>query len=59
VIQSLAEKLVGMLRTRDPLSERVHATKPEALVAAGSGVAKTLLQRAAGRRARSAARVTP
>ncbi len=59
VIQSLAEKLVAMLRTCDPLSERVHATKPEALVAAGSGIVKTLLQRATGRRARSPAGEAP
>ena len=50
VIQSLAESLVRKLRTADPLSDRVHATKPEALVAAGSGILRTLLRRAGGKR---------
>lgn len=38
VIQSLAERLVGKLARFDPLAERVHASKPEALVAAAGGV---------------------
>ncbi len=59
VIQSLAESLVGKLRTRDPLSERVHATKPEALVAAGSGIVKTLIQRAGRSGSRAQARLAP
>ena len=58
VIQSLAESLVRKLRTRDPLSERVHATKPEALVAAGSGILKALLQRVGGG-ARTQAKLAP
>jgi squalene synthase HpnC len=57
VIHSLAESLVGKLRTRDPLSDRVHATKPEALVAAGSGIGRTLFQRLGGGRKRAQARL--
>lgn len=45
VIQSLAESLVSKLRRRDPLSERVHATKPEAAWAAAAGIVRTLLSR--------------
>ena len=45
VIQSLAEALVAKLRSRDPLSERVHATKLEAGAAAISGVVQALLLR--------------
>ena len=59
VIQSLAESLVGKLRTKDPLSERVHATKPEALLAAGAGVAKAILQRMTGRGIRAQAKLAP
>lgn len=45
VIQSLAETLVSKLRRNDPLCDRVHATKPEAVKAAGLGVVRTLLSR--------------
>ena len=45
VIQALAEPLVAKLARRDPLSERVHATKPEALLAAASGIASGLWRR--------------
>jgi squalene synthase HpnC len=38
-IQSLAERLVGVLRTRDPLSERVHLSKPQMLFTGLSGAA--------------------
>lgn len=38
VIQRLAEKLVGMLTTRDPLSERVHLNKAEAAATAAAGM---------------------
>ena len=31
VIQAFADKIVGMLKVRDPLSERVHLSKPELL----------------------------
>lgn len=45
VIQSLAEALVDKLRRRDPLCERVHAGKPEALLRAGLGVLRGAWQR--------------
>lgn len=45
VIQSLAEALVDKLRRRDPLHERVHAGKPEALLRAGLGVLRGAWQR--------------
>jgi squalene synthase HpnC len=36
-IQSLAERLVGVLKTHDPLSERVHLSKPQMLLTGLSG----------------------
>jgi squalene synthase HpnC len=45
VIQALAESLDRRLQTRDPLSERVHHTKPETLLVALSGAAATLAGR--------------
>lgn len=45
VIQSLATRLLGVLRERDPLSERVHLTKGEAVMEAASGGTRTLLRR--------------
>lgn len=48
VIQSLAEALVGKLRQRDPLSERVHTSKAEALAFAGRGVIRGLWRRRPG-----------
>jgi hydroxysqualene synthase len=45
VIQSLAARLLGVLRERDPLSERVHLTKGEAAIEAASGGARALLRR--------------
>jgi hydroxysqualene synthase len=59
VIQSLAEALVRKLRTRDPLSERVHATKGEAVFAAGTGIGRALLQRMSSRGARAQAKLAP
>ncbi|WP_375460217.1 squalene synthase HpnC [uncultured Enterovirga sp.] len=50
VIQTLAEALVGKLKSRDPLSERVHATKAEALGSAVLGVGRALWQRRPGTR---------
>lgn len=44
VIQRLAESLVARLKTRDPLSERVHHRKAEALALAGVAVARRLLR---------------
>lgn len=54
VIQRLAEALVGKLRRLDPLADRVHAGKAEALALAAMGVARGLWQR---RRPSPAARV--
>jgi len=45
VIQSLATRLIGILRTRDPLSERVHLGKAETVAGAASGSARALLHR--------------
>lgn len=45
VIQSLAEALVGKLRRLDPLRDRVHANKAEALFWAGTGVLRGAWQR--------------
>jgi phytoene/squalene synthetase len=45
VIQSLAEALVSKLRRRDPLRERVHASKGEALLWAATGIARGAWQR--------------
>ncbi len=45
VIVRLAHKLIAMLMTRDPLSERVHLTKPGALLQAARGAAATFAER--------------
>ena len=45
VIQTLANHLLTMLRVRDPLSERVHLTKVEALAAGATGSVRALLHR--------------
>ena len=58
VIQSLAEALVGKLRRLDPLSDRVHASKPEALGLAALGVMQGLWRRRPGG-ARLAAGASP
>jgi phytoene/squalene synthetase len=44
-IQSLAERLVGVLRARDPLSERVHLSKPQMLLTGLFGAAGALSRR--------------
>ena len=44
-IQSLAERLVGVLRTRDPLSERVHLSKPQMLMTGLSGAVGAMSRR--------------
>jgi hydroxysqualene synthase len=49
VIAHLAQKLVTMLRHRDPLSERVHLTKPRVLALTLVGISAGLVER--GRRA--------
>jgi squalene synthase HpnC len=57
VIQGLAERLLGKLRSRDPLADRVHAGKAEALVVAATSVVGALLSRR--RKAAITARTAP
>jgi len=45
VIQTLAARLLEILRVRDPLSERVHLTKGEAIAEAANGGTRVLLRR--------------
>lgn len=45
VIQNLAEALVGKLRSRDPLRDRVHAGKSEAVMLAAGGILRGLAWR--------------
>jgi len=45
VIVGLARKLIGLLKTRDPLSETVHLSKPHAAAIAARTVAATLVGR--------------
>ncbi|RUP08101.1 squalene synthase HpnC [Hyphomicrobium sp.] len=46
VIVGLARKLIGLLKTRDPLSETVHLSKPHAAAIAARTAAATLVGRA-------------
>jgi squalene synthase HpnC len=48
VIQAFADRIVGMLRVRDPLSERVHLGKGELLARTLAAVAAETARRAAG-----------
>ncbi|MCA1458711.1 squalene synthase HpnC [Bradyrhizobium sp. BRP22] len=50
VIQAFADRIVNMLKVRDPLSERVHLSPLELLGYSFSGVAGELARRAIGRR---------
>jgi squalene synthase HpnC len=50
VIQAFADRIVGMLKVRDPLSERVHLSKPELLGQSIGGMVSEMIRRAAGRR---------
>jgi squalene synthase HpnC len=50
VIQSFADKIVRLLKVRDPLSETVHLGKFELLAYSLGGVASELGRRAAGQR---------
>jgi hypothetical protein len=50
VIQTFAEKIVGMLKVRDPLSERVHLSPLELLGQSAIGIAGEVISRAVGRR---------
>jgi squalene synthase HpnC len=54
-IQSLAERLIGVLLTRDPLSERVHLSKSQMLLTGLSGATFAMTRRLFGRRAPSSA----
>ncbi|MCP1971238.1 squalene synthase HpnC [Bradyrhizobium elkanii] len=51
VIQAFADKIVNMLKLRDPLSERVHLSPVELLLQSLGGVAGETARRATGRRA--------
>ena len=50
VIQSFADRIVGLLKVRDPLSERVHLNPVELLAFSLGGVASEIIRRASGRR---------
>ena len=50
VIQSFADRIVGMLKVRDPLSERVHLGPMELLAYSAGGIASEMRRRATGRR---------
>jgi hydroxysqualene synthase len=50
VIQAFADKIVGLLKVRDPLSERVHLDPLELLAYSLGGIASEMARRAVGRR---------
>jgi phytoene/squalene synthetase len=50
VIQSFAGRIVGLLRERDPLSERVHLSPLELLLRSAGGIAGEAMHRTVGRR---------
>jgi phytoene/squalene synthetase len=50
VIQAFADKIVRLLKVRDPLSERVHLNPMELLGHSLGGMASEIARRAAGRR---------
>lgn len=50
VIQAFAERIVGMLKARDPLSERVHLSPLELLGQSVGAIAGEIARRAIGRR---------
>jgi len=50
VIQAFADKIVRLLKVRDPLSEKVHLGPTELLAHSLGGVAGEIARRAAGRR---------
>src|SRR5207244_8819959 len=51
VIQAFADKIVSMLKLRDPLSERVHLGPLELLAHCFGGLAREIPPRASGRHA--------
>ena len=50
VIQAFADKIVGLLKVRDPLSEKVHLGPMQLLAYSVGGVASEIARRAMGRR---------
>src|ERR1700756_15111 len=50
VIQAFADRIVGMLKVRDPLSERVHLSPLELLGQSFAGMAGEMARRVIGRR---------
>jgi squalene synthase HpnC len=50
VIQAFADRIVGLLKVRDPLSEKVHLTPMQLLAYSASGVTAEIARRAVGRR---------
>jgi squalene synthase HpnC len=50
VIQAFAEKIVRLLKVRDPLSERVHLSPVQLLAHSAGGIAGEVARRASGRR---------
>ena len=50
VIQAFADKIVGLLKVRDPLSERVHLSPLELLAQSLGGMTSEIARRAVGRR---------
>jgi hypothetical protein len=53
VIQAFADRIVRLLKVRDPLSERVHLNPIELLAFSGRGVAGEMARRAIGRHPQS------
>ena len=50
MIQAFADKIVALLKVRDPLSERVHLGALELLAHSLGGIAGVMARRAVGRR---------
>ncbi len=50
VIQAFADRIVGLLKVRDPLSQRVHLGALELLAYSLGGIASEMARRATGRR---------
>ena len=50
VIQGFADRIVQLLKERDPLSERVHLSPLELLARSAGGIAGEVMHRAVGRR---------
>jgi squalene synthase HpnC len=50
VIQSFADRIVAMLKVRDPLSQNVHLGPAQLLAHSFGGIASEMMRRAAGRR---------